>query len=296
MPAQPRESAFVSFKRWVESGLAAVAPGYDHAAAFAFLDAGAPHPHACPAARREVGGALSSTSLANLLILGDSANRMSLEGGCAKLGGGSAREWAQGFSYNQHVGAPSSLTCNTTFGRVAFLNLYGSPPRGPYFLGISSSTAANDPWADTELRLSHAIDQFESLFGEPSVVLLKTDIWDSSGAVEAGADPSQRAAALLADYRWLVGSVRARLPGAFVGMQASPAVTNAQPVWFALQEALRQLARDDENLFLLDFGALLAGRSVEDVMRDGYHPKEHFLTPWLAMQLRLASRFTEGCS
>lgn len=70
--------------------------------------------------------------------------------------------------------ASADKLCVTADGVIAFLNIYGTAPKGPYASGHGSSSSAGDPWADTELRVQHGLDQFTEKFGAPNFVILIT--------------------------------------------------------------------------------------------------------------------------
>jgi hypothetical protein len=159
------KSGKAGFKLWVEQGMSLATLNYDPQILPAFITKGPEKP--CST------GLHSSDSKVRLFLLGDSVNRMMIDDACGALGG-IAQRWTTGFAYR--IFASPDKSCITVDGVIAFLNIYGSAPRGPYEGGHGSNNSVDDPWADTELRVQHGLDQFIEKFGTPNFVLFRSDV------------------------------------------------------------------------------------------------------------------------
>jgi hypothetical protein len=266
--AAPTAYASVSFSDWVRRGVAAAAVNFDPASLPAFLNDALP-PCSTP------------SRAARVLILGDSISRLMIDDGCASIGG-RQRVWGENFTYQ--VGSFAATVCETADGAIAYLNLYGSRPQGPYYFDHVNSAA--DPWADTELRIAHGMDQFAAAFGEPLAVILRTDMWDLH--VLMGKPELSRPerdvffGAVANDTRTALAQIRARAPRALVGTHTVPLVLwpGMAGVFTQYENAIR-LAAIDEGLFLFDFNLLSAPFPPESVVRDHHHPTPEFCAAFL---------------
>ena len=176
-------SAQAGFKTWVEEGMALAALDYDPQITPPYIAEGPPQP--CRTGQRA-----SETGKVRLFLLGDSLNRIMIDDACGALGG-TAQRWTSGFEYR--VDASPDKLCVTADGVIAFLNIYGSAPKGPYYGGHSSNKSVDDPWADTELRVQHGLDQFTEKFGAPNFVIFRSEV---SGVRCAAAEQARAAPSL----------------------------------------------------------------------------------------------------
>ena len=174
-------SAQAGFKTWVEEGMALATLDYDPQITPPYIAEGPPQP--CRT------GLKAGDNKVRLFLLGDSLNRIMIDDACGALGG-SAQRWTSGFEYR--VDASPDKLCVTADGVIAFLNIYGSAPRGPYYGGHSSNKSVDDPWADTELRVQHGLDQFTEKFGAPNFIIFRSEV-RRSGGVGRGAERARSA-------------------------------------------------------------------------------------------------------
>jgi len=277
-------SAQAGFKTWVEEGMALAALDYDPQVTPAYIAEGPPQPCRTGAAK------------VRLFLLGDSLNRIMIDDACKALGG-EAQSWSQGFAYR--VDASPDKLCVTADGVIAFLNIYGSAPKGPYYGGHSSaSNPADDPWADTELRVQHGLDQFTEKFGEPTFVIFRSELWDlhvtAYKPIET-IDKTALFAKFLDDSRTVFRYIRARLPRAFLGMHTTPTIRWGMTLFHQYQNAVRRLARESDELFLFDFQLLLADLPLDAYLRDTHHPKPVYLSSFLDLMYRSALRWVQSC-
>lgn len=273
-------SSQAQYKRWVEEGVGLAALDYEPMNTPAFLAADPPQP--CS----------SSASRVNVFLLGDSINRFMIDDSCAALGG-QAQNWAEHFAYR--VDASPDKLCVTANGVIAFLNIYGSAPRGPYY-GNHSSTP-DDPYADTALRVQHGLDQFTRTFGEPTFVLFRSELWDLHvTAYRVVEDRAALFAKFLEDSRTIFRYIRRRLPRAYIGTHTTPTIRWGMSLFHQYQNAVRLLARESDDLFLLDFQLLLADLPLDVYLRDTHHPKPVYLSSFLDMIYRSALRWVDACA
>ena len=281
--AAPTASASVSVSDWVRRGVAAAAVNFDPASLPAFLDDALP---LCSTPARAV----------RVLILGDSVNRLMIDDGCASIGGRQS-VWGEGFTYQ--IGSFAATLCETADGAVAYLNLYGSRPQGPYYGGHVNS--ADDPWADTELRIAHGMDQFAAAFGEPLAVILRTDLWDLHVLLEnpelSRPERDVFFGAAVNGTRAAIAQIRARAPRALVGTHTVPIVLwpGMAGVFTQYENAIRLVAID-EGLFLFDFNLVTAPFPPEGVVRDAHHPTPEFSAAFFRIVYASVHRWAQGCS
>ena len=267
------------FKSWIERGMTLLALDYLPMDTPSFLAISPPQP------------CYTTTRKTNIFLLGDSINRFMIDDSCAALGG-TAENWAEHFSYR--VDASPDKLCVTPLGVIAFLNIYGSAPKGPYYGNHASS--ADDPYADTELRVLHGLDQFTRKFGEPTLVIFRSELWDLHvTAYQVIEDKTFLFAKFLADSTIVFSYLRRRLPRAYIGMHTVPTIRWGMSLFYQYQNALRFLSRNSEDLFLFDFQLLLQDLPLDEYLRDTHHPKPVYLSSFLNMIYLSALRWTESC-
>ena len=280
-----------TFKDWVESGVAQAALSYD--------------PQVTPAFLLEPVGACATRAppAVNIFLLGDSLNRIMIDDACAMLGG-QAGPWTEGFAYR--VDASPDNLCRARGGNVAFLNIYGSAPRGPYY-GNHTATAV-DPWADTEQRLAHGLDQFVARVGEPTFILFRTELWDLhvTAYIKAGIDKEAVFRKFAADNRASFAYIRRRFPHAELMLHTVPTITWGLSLFHHYQNANRYLARasvsdpdfaaDTGPITNFDFQLLLLDLPKEAYLRDTHHPTPIFLASFLDMMFKAAAKWVEACA
>jgi hypothetical protein len=112
----------------------------------------------------------------SILFLGDSVDRYVTIDTCG------ARTplipWSRGqFKYRTGLGPGAAMLCNTaTNDSLAYLNLYGSAPHGPYHHGFKNTAA--DPYADTPARVCAGLGTYQRHYGAPIAVVFNTILWD----------------------------------------------------------------------------------------------------------------------
>ena len=277
-------SAQAGFKTWVEEGMALAALDFDPQVTPAYIAEGPPLP------------CRNGADKVRLFLLGDSLNRIMIDDACGALGG-SAQSWSQGFAYR--VDASPDKLCVTADGVIAFLNIYGSAPRGPYYGNHSSAlNPRDDPWADTELRVQHGLDQFTEKFGAPTFVIFRSELWDlhvtAYKPIET-IDKTALFAKFLDDSRTVFRYIRARFPRAYLGMHTTPTIRWGMTLFHQYQNAVRRLARESDELFLFDFQLTLQDLPLDVYLRDTHHPKPVYLASFLDLIYRSALRWVQSC-
>jgi hypothetical protein len=284
-----------TFASWVNCGMAAASTNFDAAILPAFLNETAPHPY-CKTPSRNV----------SILILGDSINRYMIDDGCGLIGGTLA-DWGVGFTYK--VGASAAKACITPTGVIAYLNTYGSKPKGPYYTNHVNSP--EDPWADTELRIAHGVAQFTERFGAPLLILFRGELWDLH--VWLGSDISKYTTedrnALFATYtndnRGSIEAIRAAAPHALLGLHSVPLIKWAnflQRLHVQYVQAMRNFANDNALIYF-DFFALTLQLRVqfdgdpksEILLRDHHHPTAAHCAAFLRIIYLSAQRWSQRC-
>jgi hypothetical protein len=218
----------------------------------------------------------------NILMLGDSINRLMAEEYCLHFLG-ALQSWGSGFSYER--GAPSAKICQKDNFRIAYINVYGSAPEGPYLHGHTNTEA--DPNADTKLRIPEGIKQYVELFGEPTHVIYRTDLWDlqprtrylnhsKAWHAEVNEDAEvNNATAIMEEYvnnhMWAHNMIRSLLPNAYIGSHTIPPINWGMHLFHQYQNALRYLSASTDA-FLFDWGLLMLPHLTTDYLRDFHHP------------------------
>jgi hypothetical protein len=274
--------AGVSFANWVQRGIAAAAVNFDPAVPPAFLNEPLPP---CTTHSRAV----------RLLILGDSVSRYMIDNGCMAIGG-TQYNWGEGFVYK--ASASPASACETDDGVVAYLNLYGSKPRGPYYGHVNTG---DDPWTDTELRIARGMELFTAQFGEPMAVILRTDLWDLHMLLDKPPlPPPERAEflkAMAGTMRVALRQIRALAPRALLGTHTIPMITwkNFDDTFTQAQNALRLLSIE-EDLFLFDFKLATDPFPPAVVNRDIHHPTPAYCATFLQILYGSVRRWAQNCS
>ena len=273
-------SPAAQYKRWVEAGVLQAALDYSAVRAPAFLGAGPPA--ACEKTADEV----------VIFILGDSVDREMVDCSCDGASG-RLESWSDTFKYQ--AGVTADRVCITSLNSaIGHLNIYGSAPTGPYLHGHVNTE--DDPFADTELRVRHGIDQFAAKFGDPSLVLFRADLWDLHVTGEAqGLDRAELFERYLRNMREVFAYVRRRLPRTIVGTHTVPTIKWGRTLFQQYQNAVRLLAREDDELVLFDFQLLTQDLPLEAYLRDTHHPKPEFLLSFFQIIHGSALRWIESC-
>ena len=129
---------------------------------------------------------------AHIFIIGDSIDRYIVEDFCLNRGdaqncGGSACSyWASnaGIPLTYKIkGYPTHVRCDMGDDSITTLHNYGTNDEGPYF---SLSSAHNDTYAATPLRIAHALELYFDRIGVPDMVIYHGTQWDIQGLYEQG--------------------------------------------------------------------------------------------------------------
>lgn len=279
------------FADWVNKGFSIEAVNYDSFVLPRFLNKSS-----LPSINCKHNNILLNTTI---LILGDSVNRYMLDE-CNTIDG-SLIEFGVGFTYN--AGASAAKACVTSTGIIAFVNIYGSKLQGPYLKNHRNSP--NDQWADTELRIAHAITQFKERFGSPLMIIFRAELWDlhiwfsldcpdcenfefrrkflNVPSNLTTNDRDKIFSQYIENYRLCFKTIRAAAPHSLLATHSVPLVKWTPNILRRLhlqyQNAIRNFA-DEEKLIMYDFFQLtLPLRLQEDgaagsdvVLRDVHHP------------------------
>jgi hypothetical protein len=243
-----------------------------------------------------------------VLIFGDSVDRYLLQDGCEASGGVTPEVYQWGHNFTYFAGAPPSLYCDyrspkAPQGTVAFLNVYGSAPRGPYYEGHGSHS---EFCGDTVERVEEGLRQFKRLFGAPpDVVMFRAEVWDMHfhtelvNAGKLGVEGGGRAAVarkFVGDVEGVFAWLRARLPRAILGMHTVPTpIGKDRPLFFTYINAMRLLAKRHGDIFLVDWQALLSPLEPTDYNKDAMHPDGKFSGPFYTMLSGAWRRWLTEC-
>ena len=268
----------VTFKAWLEAGVANASLTYAYAQNVPFLA------DPLPARRCLAGPPAPST---RILLLGDSINRQVLQAGCGDVGGRapSAPIWTEQFTYRE--GASVSHVCELPLGEgsvAAFLHVYGAAANGPYYMGHGSqghsTPEAVEFCGDTAERIPEALRQFTAKFGgPPTVVLFHSEVWDLMDTglrIEKGLlarrDLGARLNAYVLDLRRVFAQLRAALgPHALLGIHTVPLIMRDADLYHGFSNAMRLFARTSD-VFMLDWGRLVQPLTPEETQADKVHP------------------------
>jgi len=333
MGAKSARSPSAMFKAWVEEGIANASLTYALGVAPfplpEFLHRNDSFPVGCTSP------ATSATDgRFRVLIFGDSIDRFLLEDGCGLSGGRqpAKAQWTKNFTYL--TGAPASLVCEypqtpvkvvpakshhnplpfwissntapvagtvSNGGIVAFLNVYGSTPRGPYYENHGSHSEFS---GDTVERVNEGVRQFVEEFGGPlDAILFRAEVWDMhkhAPKVENGALTGDDLAAVFPQFVSDLGSVfqdlRERFPRAILGTHTVPfPIKKSRLLFFSYLSALRLFTRRSEDIFLLDWNALLGPLEPSVTQKDAMHPDGKYSGPFYALLAGAIQRWFSHC-
>ncbi len=118
-----------------------------------------------------------------VLLLGDSIDRFAVTEWC-RVSGLDTREWGgKDLAYSSgKTGRQGSLCCITKNGEIglAFVHIFGSNSTGPYINNLGGG------FEDTELRITHSLNKYTSLFGIPHKIYLRFSVWDIGRVLQSG--------------------------------------------------------------------------------------------------------------
>lgn len=243
----------------------------------------------------------------NILIFGDSINRLMVNDGCKSIQGKLSSWGEDNFTY--HHGSASSIACTTTSGTIGFLNIYGMNRNGPY--ANNHTNCLTDPYADTNLRVLHGLDIYKQKFGSPSLILLRSDVWDMAALINQPSKGYMNSVLikLLEDLKfcnvdiienaiitrskttstermkyiekyleeslWQFSYIKNLAPNATIATHSIPLISWGLELFFQTENALRR-ASIEKDIVLYDFQMLFTGTPQIDYLRDIHHPKEIF--------------------
>lgn len=225
----------------------------------------------------------------NILILGDSVNRMMIEEWCASRGA-TLISWGPQFHYSSKKAATPAATCQVGSTRIAFLHMYGSAKEGPYF--NNNYATSEDPFVDTQLRIPEAINCYSDHFGIPNFVIFRTELWDlqpitvdlryigvtkrfnESWYVDHSEEVMGR---FISDQVFDINLIRSLLPNSYIGSHTVPTIKWGLHLFHHFTNSMRYISSVTDS-FLLDFNLMLL-QSIEmkdAYLRDYHHPNEAY--------------------
>ena len=186
-------------------------------------------------------------------------------------------------------------------GVVAFLNVYGSAPRGPYYENHGSH---NEFAGDTVERVEEGLKQFTVEFeGHPDAIIFRAEVWDMhkyTEDLEKGSLKEEERSALflrfVRDVEGVFAGLRSRYPRAILGMHTIPSpLGKTRPLFFSYLAALRLIARRHRDIFLIDWHALVAPLDPSIVNKDAIHPDGRYSGPFYALLSGALQKWLHGC-
>lgn len=204
----------------------------------------------------------------NILLFGDSIDRYIIDDICKSE---HKTEWAQNFTYKE--GAQASAVCRSDTVTIGFLHIYGSAPTGPYL--HNHGNTRDDPYADTELRLKHGLNQYISLFGFPDFIFFRAEFWDLIVFDDRrnGLDLESHFQKFIRDNNYAISIIRSISPTSILCTHTIPKPAWGLALFYNYENGLRLLS-DLNNLLLFDFQQLLSSKQgdVGSFLRDQHHP------------------------
>ena len=211
-----------------------------------------------------------------LLMFSDSISRFMVDEWCSVHRSGKLQKWGD-FKYD-NTGALAAQVCLKGNIIMGFVHIFASDLIGPYVYNNNKTICndAEDPNADTKLRIKHAIELFSVKFGSPNFVLFRSDLWDLVQLPESEHRNDQYTELIMHyidNYNANIAQIQTLLPWTYIGTHTIPT-----PVWGGYlfqryENFLRYLSITKENFFLFDFQQLTnTGVDVKINLRDNHHP------------------------
>lgn len=208
----------------------------------------------------------------NILLVGDSVSRYMVQDWCFARTGIAAATWGIDIIYergrNEATGA-----CRWNNITISFVHILGSEEVGPYAHGYINNE--QDVHVDTELRVPYAIQQYTAEYGQPTVALFRTDLWDLSNFLDDTSRHLENRTLVMEriihNQFWLIDLIHQNLPDAYIGSHTIPSIQWEGRLFPIFENAARYVS-SARNTFVLEWDHLLNARSWEGHLRDGHHP------------------------
>ena len=228
----------------------------------------------------------------DILLLGDSVDRMTVTDGCAHYRG-VLDPWGQDvITYNSGNKFGSGL-CKATWGTLGFAHLFGARPTGPYIWGADNRTGL----IETTARLDFVIRHYNKSFAKlPDVVVYQSNLWDGVALADRYNETSHRSSVINQYMNDIVRNckqIMAMLSDTSVLLlRTTPAYR--LPLTRELNSALRVVA-SRKNIGLLDWDAMTGGiHNRSKVFRDHSHPNVDHTRGFASTLVRFATYLTNS--
>jgi hypothetical protein len=220
----------------------------------------------------------------HILVFGDSLDRFMVDDGCKAWAHTKVKDFTRKvLKYKENV-HPSRI-CWTQWGSLSFLHLYGSRPRGPYYMGHQNSP--EDPFTDTELRIPKAMELYlEAVKSRPTFIMFQSNLWDSRLLTDEASVSIAARMAIVRRYMTDLNNTLQTLMhrNTTILMRTTP-VAYAFPHLVADFNAGLRLVAASRSIGLVDWDAMLSGLNRQPnqysqapvpTFRDDHHPTVQF--------------------
>ena len=215
----------------------------------------------------------------NVLIYGDSINEFFIKDNCGDSWNGTyLSTWSSLFNYKNGSGTSG---CNSSWGFIGHVHVYGSAMHGPYLHKIYEKK--DDAYMDTVLRIPAALKEFQRVVGQPGFVIYRTELWDLHqhggwNGYPIVADNSAKKAQLMKEFISnniaMMNYLRESLPNAYIGIHTVPTIMWGMVLFHHYIAALQYITDVSSDFFLMDWNKLIHIYVFEGhaYLRDGHHP------------------------
>jgi hypothetical protein len=228
----------------------------------------------------------------HILLFGDSLDRYLIREGCL-LWDSNVFDWGQDILKYVHGGA---LFCETFWGSVSYLHLYGARPAGPYAGHMANSVT--DEYVDTPRRLTKALSLYRENFGRsPTVIVYQAGLWDIElyggnmpHATNFTADEKLMfTAQFQADVERNYNLIRRLEPLSRVFFRTTP-VAPHQILQAEFNAGIRRLGVR-RGVGVLDWDLMLRTEVWSGIFRDNVHPRDDLIQSFHRALIQFASCF-----
>ena len=212
-----------------------------------------------------------------ILLLGDSVDRYIADNFCETEGKDTC-EWAPGIF--QYMYGRATVLCNSSFGVMGQIHLFGSHASGPYLNNLTNSLL--DPFVDTPKRICKALDLFSKAYGIPTMIVYQTMFWDVLMMVGQHETSNEVHAAIYQEnvMARLDDISRCKDQSSLIALRTVPRTYVETALVDQLNNVVRNISRD-AGFKLFDFDLLVWGpegyssSKENSLFRDNLHPREH---------------------
>lgn len=219
----------------------------------------------------------------SILLIGDSISRLLVGEWCEIRGGKIYPQFHSNLMYERgaHEGNGACVWNNITIG---FVHVFGSQQEGLYGRGYSYDPADDTRhYIDTKVRIPQAIKKFSELFGKPTFVLFRTDLWDMIPILFEDNTPSENERPIgenrteivkhwIEKQYGLIDFIREQLPHAYIGSHTVPDITWGRSLFNSIENAARYISHV-KGTFLIDWNMLMRHFVNFEHLRDNHHPE-----------------------